>query len=34
MLQTKWSDKIKGELWSKIIKNKINNKKIILNKNN
>jgi len=34
MLQTKWSDKIKGELWSKIIKNKITNQALLLNKIN
>lgn len=34
LLQSKWNDKIKDELWSKIIKNKITNQALLLNKIN
>jgi len=34
LLQSKWTDKIKDELWSKIIKNKITNQALLLNKIN
>lgn len=34
VLQSKWSNKIKNDLWSKIVKNKITNQALLLNKIN